>query len=30
VLHTAVALPSGSPTSTQFALLSPITGYNGG
>jgi hypothetical protein len=30
VLHSAVALPSGSPVSTQWALLSPISGYKGG
>ena len=30
VLHSAVALPSGSPVSTQYDLLSPISGYKGG
>jgi hypothetical protein len=30
VLHSAVALPSGSPVATQYALLRPISGYKGG
>jgi type II secretory pathway pseudopilin PulG len=30
VLHTAVALPSGSPLSSQYDLLTPISAYKGG